>query len=49
MLAERGTLLIENLNLEGLHQSGAVSGLFICLPLRIRGATASWVRPIAVI
>ena len=49
MLAERGVLLIENLNLESLHQSGALSGLLICLPLRIRGATGSWVRPVAVI
>lgn len=49
MLAERGVLLIENLNLETLHDAGAQTGLFICLPLRIRGATASWVRPIAVI
>ncbi len=49
MLAERGVVLIENMNLEPLRASGQCTGLFICLPLRIKGATASWVRPIAIV
>ena len=49
MLAERGVVLVENMNLDPLSESGRSTGLFVCLPLRIKGATASWVRPIAIV
>lgn len=48
MLVDRGVHLIENLNLEELGQHGVTSGLFIALPLRITGATGSWLRPVLV-
>jgi kynurenine formamidase len=44
MLTRRGVHLIESLNLE--EAAGHGPGLFICLPLRITGATGSWVRPV---
>ncbi|MEJ7762358.1 MAG: cyclase family protein [Thermomicrobiales bacterium] len=47
MLVRRGVPLMEWLDLEGLHRRGATTFLFTCLPLKIRGATGSWVRPIA--
>ena len=46
LLAERGTALIENLNLEDTHSAGVTEGLFICLAPKIVGATGSWVRPV---
>jgi kynurenine formamidase len=46
MLIERGVHLIENVYLDDLAADTVVSGLFVCLPLRITGATGSWVRPI---
>jgi kynurenine formamidase len=49
MLVERGVHLIEIMNLDELAASGATSFMLICLPLKIRGATGSWVRPIAII
>jgi kynurenine formamidase len=48
MLVERGVHLIEILDLEEVAKAGIRACLFICLPLRIRGATGSWLRPIAV-
>ena len=45
MLVDRGVHLIENLYLEELGASSAVCGLFIALPLKITGATGSWMRP----
>jgi len=47
LLVERGIYLIENLWLEELAARECYVSLFICLPLRLRGATASWVRPVA--
>jgi kynurenine formamidase len=47
MLVERGVHLVETLNLDGLAAAGCYEFAFICLPLAISGATASWVRPIA--
>jgi kynurenine formamidase len=49
MLVERGIYLIEILRLDELAEARAYEFLFLCLPLKFRGATASWVRPVAVI
>ncbi len=49
LLAERGIPLLEWVSLEELAAGGHYEFLFVCLPLRIRGATASMVRPVAVI
>lgn len=49
MLKERGVHLIENLMLDEVASSGVASGAFVCTPLKITGATGSWVRPILVI
>jgi kynurenine formamidase len=49
LLGQRGIHIMELLYLEQLATSAAGSFLFICLPLRIRGATGSMVRPIAII
>lgn len=48
MLVERGVHLIENVFLDGLAMDGVREALFICLPLKITGATGSWVRPVAI-
>jgi len=48
LLFERGVNLVEIMNLEELARSGVTSFLFVCSPLRLRGGTGSWVRPIAV-
>jgi kynurenine formamidase len=48
MLVERGVHLIENLFLEDVAAAGVRDGLFVGLPLRITGATGSWLRPILV-
>jgi kynurenine formamidase len=49
MLVDRGVHLIENLMLDAVCAAGVSEGLFICLPLRITGATGSWVRPVLVV
>jgi kynurenine formamidase len=48
MLVERGVYLVENLNLDPVSVAGRTQGIFICLPLKMTGATGSWVRPIAI-
>jgi kynurenine formamidase len=48
MLKESGVHLIENLYLEEIAQSGVTEGFFVALPLKITGATGSWVRPILI-
>jgi len=48
MLVERGVHLVENLDLSRVGHGVATVGLFLCLPLRITGATGSWVRPVLV-
>jgi kynurenine formamidase len=48
MLVERGVHLLENLYLEDLSRDGVTEGLFVNLPLKITGATGSWIRPILV-
>lgn len=49
LLPERGIYIIEWVYLEELSRAGIYEFLFICLPLKIRGATGSMVRPVAVI
>lgn len=49
MLVERGVHLIENLDLTVPCADGVGEGLFVCLPLKITGATGSWVRPVLVV
>jgi kynurenine formamidase len=49
MLVARGVHLIENVNLDEVCAAGVTEGLFVCLPLRITGATGSWVRPVLVV
>jgi kynurenine formamidase len=48
LLIERGIPIIENLYLEELARDSVREFLLIVLPLKIRGATASMVRPIAI-
>jgi kynurenine formamidase len=48
LLVEAGVHICELLYLEDLAADGVSEFLFICLPLRLRGATGSMVRPIAV-
>jgi kynurenine formamidase len=48
-LVEAGVFIVENLDLEELAAIGATGFLFICLPLKLRGATGSPVRPIALV
>jgi kynurenine formamidase len=48
MIVERGVHLLEILDLEAVVAAGVREFLFVCLPLRIRGGTGSWVRPIAI-
>ena len=49
LLVERGVYLIEILRLDELAAAGAYEFLFVCLPLKFRGGTGSWVRPVAVV
>jgi kynurenine formamidase len=48
MLVERGVHLIENVFLDELARDKVVESTFVCLPLKITGASGSWVRPIAI-
>ncbi len=48
LLVEQGIHIIECLNLEELAAAGVHEFLFIALPLKIRGATGSPVRPVAI-
>lgn len=47
LLVRSGIYIIENLNLEELAHDRRYEFTFVCLPLKIRGATGSPVRPIA--
>ncbi len=48
LLVRAGIPIIENLNLEELAAAGVEEFVFVCLPLKMRGATGSPVRPIAI-
>ena len=49
LLARRGIYIIENLKLDELAKDKVRQFLFICLPLKLIGATGSPVRPIALV
>lgn len=49
LLVESGIHIIECLNLEELSQSGATEFVFVAAPLKIRGGTASPIRPVALV
>jgi kynurenine formamidase len=49
LLVESGIHIIECLNLEELAAARVYEFLFVALPLKIRGATASPIRPVAVV
>jgi kynurenine formamidase len=48
LLVRAGIPIIENLNLEELAAAKIHEFVFVCLPLKMRGATGSPVRPIAI-
>jgi kynurenine formamidase len=47
LLVQSGIPIIENLDLEELGEAGVREFLFCCLPLKLKGVTASPVRPVA--
>lgn len=49
MLVQSGVHLIENLFLEDLAAEGIGAGLFVGLPLKFKGATGSWLRPVVIV
>lgn len=49
LLVEKGIHIIECLNLEALAAAGVHEFLFVALPLKLRGATASPIRPVAIV
>ena len=49
LLTKNGIRLIENMNLEELRRDKVKEFLFVCLPLKVKGGTASPVSPIAVV
>jgi kynurenine formamidase len=49
LLVRAGIYILENLQLEELGEAGATVFTFVCLPLKLRGATGSPVRPIALL
>jgi len=49
LLARRGVYIIENLALEELAAAGHHEFEFVCLPLKLVGATGSPVRPVALV
>jgi kynurenine formamidase len=48
LLAERGIHLLEWLDLDGLASSGRHECFFVAAPLRFRGASGAWLRPVAI-
>jgi kynurenine formamidase len=49
LLVRAGVYIVENLFLEELGAAGASEFTFVCLPLKIVGATGSPVRPVALV
>jgi kynurenine formamidase len=49
MLYRRGIHLLEWIDLEPLRAADVVTFCFMCSPLKLAGATGSWVRPIAIL
>jgi kynurenine formamidase len=48
MLVERGVHLLENVFLDELARDRVSEAAFVCLPLKLAGATGSWIRPVAI-
>ncbi|MCS7137025.1 MAG: cyclase family protein [Candidatus Caldarchaeum sp.] len=46
LLAQRGIFIIENLYLEDLSRDKVYTSVFVCLPLKLVGATGAPVRPV---
>lgn len=49
LLVDAGVLLLEILDLDELTEAGVTAFALVCLPLRLAGATGSWVRPVALL
>ncbi len=49
LLIQNGIYLMESLDLEALARERVYEFLFVCLPVKIRGATASMVDPVAIV
>lgn len=49
LLVERGIHILELVHVEDLARDREYEFLFVCLPLRVRGATGSMVRPVAIV
>lgn len=49
LLVRNGIYIIENLNLEDLAARRAYEFVFLCVPLKLQGATGSPVRPLALL
>ena len=49
LLVRHGIYIMENLLLEDLARVQVYEFLFVCLPLKLRGATGSPIRPVAVV
>lgn len=49
LLARNGIYILEHLFLDELSSSGQREFLFVCLPLKLKGATGSPIRPIALV
>jgi len=49
MLVDAGVHLIENVFLEEVAQRKVHEGLFVALPVKITGATGSWIRPVLIV
>jgi kynurenine formamidase len=47
MLVERGVHLLESVFLDELARDRVGEAAFVCLPLKLTGATGSWIRPVA--
>jgi kynurenine formamidase len=47
LICRAGVHIVENLALEELAADGVDEFAFLCLPLKMRGATGSPVRPVA--
>jgi kynurenine formamidase len=49
LLVRRGIYIIENLNLAELSSTRSLEFIFVCIPLKVYGGTASPVRPLALV
>lgn len=49
MLVDAGVHLIENVFLEEVARRKVYEGLFVALPIKITGATGSWIRPVLIV